>query len=72
MEVISFRVPEKLRDEMRRLRIDWAEFLRKVTEEKVREERMKEACRVMDGVRMKTLGVKFDSVRVIREARESR
>jgi len=72
MKVVSVRVPRKLKDEMRRLRIDWAEFLRRVIEERVREERMKEACQVMDDIRSKTVGVKFDSVRVIREARDGR
>lgn len=72
MKVVSVRVPRKLKDEMRRLRIDWAEFLRTAIEEKVREERMKEACQVMDKIRRKTVGVKFDSVHVIREARDSR
>lgn len=70
--MVSVRVPSKLKDEMRRLRIDWAEFLRRAIEERVREERMKEACQAIDDIRSKTVGVKFDSVRVIREARDGR
>lgn len=72
MEVVSIRVPKELREEMRRLDVNWAEYLRSSIEERVKRERVKRACREMDEVRDKTVGVKFDSVKVIREAREGR
>lgn len=72
LEVVSIRVPKELKEEMRRLDVNWAEYLRSSIEERVRLERIKRACREMDEVREKTVGVKFDSVKVIREAREGR
>jgi len=72
MEVVSIRVPKDLKEEMQRLDVDWAEYLRAAIEERVRNERMIRACREMDELREKTKGVKFDSVKVIRDARNSR
>jgi hypothetical protein len=72
MEVVSIRVPKDLKDEMRKLDLDWADYLRGAIEEKLKTERVKRACTMMDELREKTRGVKFDSVKVIREARNSR
>lgn len=72
MKVVSVRVPEKLREEMRKLNVEWADFFREAIAEKVKKEKMKQACQAMDEVRRKTEGVPFDSTRVIREAREQR
>jgi hypothetical protein len=71
MEVVSIRVPKHLKKEMSKLDLDWAEYLRKAIEEKVRIEKMEKACQIMDELREKTKGVTFDSVKVIREARNA-
>jgi len=70
--VVSIRVPKDLKEEMSRLDLDWADYIRQVIEERVKAEKMRRACKVMDELREKTKGVKFDSVKVIREARNSR
>jgi hypothetical protein len=57
---------------MTKLDLDWAGYLRGVIEEKVKTERMRRASMVMDELREKTKGVKFDSAKMIREARDSR
>jgi hypothetical protein len=72
MEVVSVRIPKELKEEMTKLDLDWAGYLRGVIEEKVKAERMRRASAVMDELREKTKGVKFDSAKVIREARDSR
>ena len=72
MEIVSVRIPKELKEEMRRLDVDWADYIRKAVEAKIREEKIRTACKVMDEIRAKTVGIKFDSVKVIREARESR
>jgi hypothetical protein len=72
MEVISIRVPKDLKEEMGKLDVDWAEYLRGAIEEKVRAQRIRRACEVMDELREKTRGIPFDSVRVTREARDTR
>ena len=72
MEVISIRVSKELKEEMRRLDLDWANYLRDAIEQKIRQEKIKHACKRMDEIRKKTVGVEFDSAKVIREARNSR
>jgi len=72
MEVISIRVSKELKEEMRRLDLDWANYLRDVIEQKIKQEKIRQACQRMDEMRKKTVGVKFDSVKVVREARNSR
>ncbi|MBS7650268.1 MAG: hypothetical protein QXN62_01405 [Candidatus Bathyarchaeia archaeon] len=72
MEVVSIRVPKDLKKEMSNIDLDWAEYLRKAIEEKVKTERMRRACKIMDELREKTKGVKFDSVKEIRQVRNSR
>ena len=69
MEVVSIRVPKDLKEDMSRLDLDWADYLRQAIEERVKIEKMKQACRTMDELRAKTNGVRFDSVKVIRDAR---
>jgi len=72
VEVVSVRIPKELKEEMSKLDLDWADYLRQVIEEKVKTERMRQASRVMDELREKTKAVRYDSVKVIREARDSR
>jgi len=72
MEVISIRVSKEMKEEMRRLDLDWANYLRDVIEQKIRQEKIRQACKRMDEIRKRTVGVKFDSVKVIRQARNSR
>ena len=72
MEVVSVRIPKDLKEEMSKLDLDWADYLRAVIEEKVKAEKMTRASKVMDELREKTRSVKFDTIKVIREARNSR
>jgi hypothetical protein len=46
-------------------------FVREVVEEKMREEKRKNAMMLMDESRRKTRGVKFDSVEVVRSLRDT-
>lgn len=71
-EVISIRIPRKLKEMMREVEVDWASFIRRAMEEKVREEKRKKAMKLMDESRRKTGGVKFDSVEVVRSLRDGR
>lgn len=72
MEVFSIRVPKELKEKMRRLDLDWSQYLRDVIKKRIKQEKIKQACQEMDELRKKTAGAKFDSVKAIREARESR
>ncbi len=50
----------------------WASFVRGAVEEKVKEEKRKNAMMLMDESRRKTSGIKFNSVEVVRTLRNER
>jgi len=72
MEVVSLRVPKELKEEMSRLDVDWAGYLRGAIDKKIRSERIRRACKAIDELRGKTEGIEFDSAGAIREARDAR
>ncbi len=72
MAVVSFRVPDRLREEMERTSIDWPDVLRRIVEEKILLEKRRRAAARMDASRKKTVGVRFNSTREIRKMRDAR
>ena len=72
MAVVSFRVPDRLREEMERMSIDWPDVLRRIVEEKILLEKRRRAAARMDASRKKTVGVRFNSTREIRKMRNAR
>ena len=72
MAVVSFRVPDRLREEMERMSIDWPDVLRRIVEERILLEKRRRAAARMDASRKKTVGVRFNSTRVIRKMRDAR
>ena len=72
MAVVSFRVPDRLREEMERTSIDWPDLLRRIVEEKILLEKRRRAAARMDASRKKTVGVRFNSTREIRKMRDAR
>jgi hypothetical protein len=72
LAVVSFRVPDSLREEMEQVGIDWPDVLRKIVEEKILLEKRRRAAARMDLSRKKTVGVRFDSTREIRKLRDAR
>ncbi len=72
MAVVSFRVPDSLREEMKQVGIDWPDVLRRIVEERILLEKRRRAAARMDLSRKKTVGVRFDSTREIRKLRDAR
>ena len=72
MAVVSFRVPDRLREEMERISIDWPDMLRRIVEERILLEKRRRAAARMDASRKKTIGVRFNSTREIRKMRDAR
>ncbi|BES82195.1 CopG family transcriptional regulator [Pyrodictium abyssi] len=68
-DVVSVRVPKELKEKMRKYDIDWAEEIRKFLEKRVKS---LEALEVLEavGARAQKRRTRFDSARVIREARD--
>ena len=68
---VSVKVPEELRELMKRININWSEYLREVIEAKVREELAKEASRELDEIRARARRTPTEAiVRWIRKDRE--
>ena len=72
MAVVSFRVPDRVREEMERISIDWPDVLRRIVEERILLEKRRRAAARMGASRKKTVGVRFDSTREIRKMRDAR
>jgi len=72
LAVVSFRVPDRLREEMERISIDWPDMLRRIVEERILLEKRRRAAARMDASRKKTVGVRFNSTREIRKMRDAR
>jgi len=72
LAVVSFRVPDSLREEMKRMGIDWPDMLRRIVEERILLEKRRRAAARMDASRKKTVGVRFNSTREIRKMRDAR
>ena len=70
---VSVKVPEELREMMRRVKVDWSEYLREAIRAKIREELAKEASEKLDEIRGKAGKVPTNVlVKWIREERKSR
>jgi len=68
---VSVKVPEEIRSLMRRVDVNWSEYLRGVVEAKIRAELAKDAVRRLDEIRGRAGEVPTEElVRWIREDRE--
>jgi len=68
---VSVKVPEEVKSMMKKVNVNWSEYLRGVVEAKVREELAKEAMKKLDEIRKRTGKVPTEElVRWIREDRE--
>lgn len=67
---VSVKVPRELREQMRRVDVDWSDYLRRAIEAKVRAEISRNAMRVLDEIRGRASEVPTEElVRWIREER---
>ena len=70
---VSVKVPEELRELMRRVKVDWSEYLREVIKAKIKEELAKEAAEKLDEIKGRARKVPTEVlVRWLREERENR
>ena len=70
---VSVKVPEELRELMRRVKVDWSEYLREAIKAKIREELAREAAEKLDKIKSRAKEVPTEVlVRWLREEREKR
>ena len=68
---VSVKVPEEIRELMRRVDVNWSEYLREAIEAKIRAEMARDAARRLDEIRGRAGKVPTEEiVRWIREDRE--
>ena len=67
---MSIRIPKKLKEEMKKVNVNWSKYLRSVIEEKIRQIKMEEASRKIDEIRNKTAMGVFNAAKSIREDRD--
>lgn len=70
MSVISVRVPKSLKERMGRVQEDWANYVRRMIERRIKEHEMLEASRTIDEIRSKTTKGVYDAAKSIREDRD--
>jgi len=70
MSVVSVRVPKELKEKMSRVQEDWANYLRRMIERRVREQEMFEASRRVDEIRSKTTRGRYHAAESVREDRD--
>jgi predicted DNA-binding protein len=70
MSVVSVRVPKELKEKMRRVQEDWASYLRRMIERRVKEQEMLGASRRIDEIRSKTRKGAYNAAKTIREDRD--
>jgi len=68
---VSVKVPEEIKKLMKKVNVNWSEYLRNVVEAKIRMEMAKDAVRKLDEIRRRAGEVPTEEiVRWIREDRE--
>ena len=69
--VVTVRVPRELKDEMRRIDVNWSQYIRDSIQKKIDEQRIKEASDKLDQIRARTKPVSTEELLSwIREGRE--
>ncbi len=59
-----------MKDRMNGLQEDWASYLRRMIEHRIRQHERMEASRIIDSIRAKTTKGRYTSARTIREDRD--
>ena len=68
---VSVKVPEEMRKEMKKLDVNWGEYLRAAIAERIRREKAREAAKRLDEIQNRTARVPTkEIVKWIREERE--
>lgn len=67
---LSIRVSKEIKEQMKKIEIDWSQYIRDAIRNKIKEEKRRNAARSMDQIREKTEYGDFDAAASIREDRE--
>ncbi|MGI0047061.1 MAG: type II toxin-antitoxin system VapB family antitoxin [Nitrosotalea sp.] len=68
---LSVRISKEIKEQMKKIEIDWSEYIRDVIKQRIRREKRREAAHSMDEVRAKTKRGDFNAASSIREDRDT-
>jgi len=70
MSVVSVRVPRDLKEKMSRVQEDWASYLRRMIERRIKEQEMLQASKTIDDIRSRTRKGAYDAAKSTRMDRD--
>ncbi|MGI0047759.1 MAG: type II toxin-antitoxin system VapB family antitoxin [Nitrosotalea sp.] len=68
---LSVRISKEIKEQMKKIEIDWSQYIRDAIRQRIRKEKRREAAHSMDEVRAKTKYGDFDAVASIRDDRDT-
>jgi post-segregation antitoxin (ccd killing protein) len=68
---LSVRISKEIKEQMKKIEIDWSQYIRDAIRQRIRKEKRKEAAHSMDEIRAKTKHANFDAAASIREDRDT-
>jgi predicted DNA-binding protein len=68
---LTVRISKEMKEQMKRIEIDWSKYIRDAIEQKIRHGRRIQAARSMDEIRKKTKQGSFDGAGSVREDRDA-
>lgn len=70
-KIITVKVPNVLKKEMKQVDVNWSEYIRECVQKKIDEQKMKEASAKLDEIRMRAKPISEDELLTwIQEGRE--
>ena len=69
--VITVKVPKELKEKMKKIKVNWSEYIRECVQKKIDEQKMKEASAKLDEIRIRAKPVSEEELLSwVREGRE--
>jgi len=70
LSVVSVRVPRDLKEKMSRVQEDWASYLRRMIERRIKKQEMLQASKTIDEIRSRTKRGAYEAAKSIRMDRD--
>jgi hypothetical protein len=70
LSVVSVRVPRDLKEKMSRVQEDWASYLRRMIERRIKKQEMLQASKTIDEIRSRTKKGTYEAAKSIRMDRD--
>ncbi len=68
---LSVRISKETKEQMKKIEIDWSQYIRDTIKQKIKNEKRRQAAHSMDEIRTKTKYGSFDAAGSIRKDRDT-